>query len=72
MVFMNELEWPMLSYYVIYYDKFRNVMHQTEKEAFFNIWASVACPIEKGILKDCEKKCVFWHKMVIPKYHPLF
>ncbi len=33
MVIMNDLEWPMLSYYVIYYEKFKNVMQQTEKEA---------------------------------------
>ncbi len=33
MVFMNNLEWPKLSYYVIYYEKFRKAMHWTEKEA---------------------------------------
>ncbi len=33
MVIMDDLEWPMLSYYVIYYEKFRKVMQQTEKEA---------------------------------------
>ncbi len=33
MVIMNYLEWPMFSYYVIYYEKFRKVMKQTEKEA---------------------------------------
>ncbi len=33
MVIMNDLEWPMLSYYVIYYEKFRKVMKQTEKVA---------------------------------------
>ncbi len=34
MVIMNDdLEWPMLSYYVIYYEKFRNVMQWTEKVA---------------------------------------
>ncbi len=33
MVIMNDLEWPMLSYYMIYYEKFRKVMQQTEKEA---------------------------------------
>ncbi len=32
MVIMNDLEWPILSYYVIYYEKFKNVMLQTEKE----------------------------------------
>ncbi len=30
---MNDLEWPMLSYYVIYYEKFGKVMQRTEKEA---------------------------------------
>ncbi len=33
MVTMNDLEWPMLSYYVIYYETFRKVMQRTEKEA---------------------------------------
>ncbi len=27
---MNDLEWPMLSYYMIYYEKFRKVMQRTE------------------------------------------
>ncbi len=31
MVIMNDLEWRMLTYYVIYYEKFRNVMQRTEK-----------------------------------------
>ncbi len=30
---MNDLEWPMFSYYVIYYEKFKKVMQRTEKEA---------------------------------------
>ncbi len=33
LVIMNDLELPMLSYYVIYYEKFKKVMWQTEKEA---------------------------------------
>ncbi len=33
MVIMNDLEWPMHSYYVIYYEKIKKVMQQTEKEA---------------------------------------
>ncbi len=33
MVIMNDLEWPMLSYYVIYLKKFRKVMQQIEKVA---------------------------------------
>ncbi len=36
MVIMNELEWQMLSYYVIYYDKFRNVMKWADKLALNN------------------------------------
>ncbi len=38
MVIMNDLEWPMLSYYVIYYEKFRKVMQRTEKEALNMVW----------------------------------
>ncbi len=33
MVILNDLEWPMLSYYVIYYEMFRKVVQWTEKEA---------------------------------------
>ncbi len=33
MVIINDLEWPMLSYYVSYYEKFRKVMQWTEKVA---------------------------------------
>ncbi len=33
MVIMNDLEQPMLWYYVIYFEKFREIMPQTEKEA---------------------------------------
>ncbi len=33
MVIMNDLEGPILSYYVIYSEQFRKVMQQTEKEA---------------------------------------
>ncbi len=33
MVIMNDLEWGMLSYYVIYYEKFLKVMQWTEKVA---------------------------------------
>ncbi len=32
MVFMNDLEWPILSYYVTYYKKFRKVMMQTKSK----------------------------------------
>ncbi len=33
MVIMNDLEQQMLSYYVIYFEKFRKVMQLSEKEA---------------------------------------
>ncbi len=36
MVIMNDFEWPMFSYYVIYYEKFRNIMQLTEKLALNN------------------------------------
>ncbi len=29
----DDLDWPMLSYYVIYYEKFRKVLQRTEKVA---------------------------------------
>ncbi len=28
---INDLEWPMHSYYVIYYEKLKKIMQQTEK-----------------------------------------
>ncbi len=37
MVIMNDLEWQILSYYVIYYEKFRKVMQQTEKVALIYV-----------------------------------
>ncbi len=33
---MADLEQPMLSYYVIYFEKLRNIMQRTEKEGSFN------------------------------------
>ncbi len=33
MVIMNDFEWQMLSYYVIWYEKFTKVMQPTEKVA---------------------------------------
>ncbi len=35
MVIMNDLDWPILSYYLIYYEK---VMQWTEKEALNVVW----------------------------------
>ncbi len=36
-VIMNDLEWPMLSHYVIYYEHLMKIMHRTEKEAYTQI-----------------------------------
>ncbi len=33
MVIINDLEWPMLSYYGMYYEKFRKILQRIEKEA---------------------------------------
>ncbi len=33
MVIMNGVDWPMLSYYVIYYEKLKKNMQQTDKVA---------------------------------------
>ncbi len=41
MVIMNDLEWPMLSYYVDYYKKFKEVMQWIEKEALIKYCAKV-------------------------------
>ncbi len=30
MVIMNDVEWPMLSYYVIYYEKLKKVMQKSK------------------------------------------
>ncbi len=37
MVIMNALEWPIHSYYEIYYEKLRKVMQRTEKEALISM-----------------------------------
>ncbi len=49
MVIMNGLEWSMLLYYVIYYEKFKQVMERIEKEALIGVpkytWLKVICGI---------------------------
>ncbi len=40
MVIMNNLEWPMFSYYVIYYEKLTKVMQRTEEEALTHMLTS--------------------------------
>ncbi len=52
MVIMNDLEWPMLSYYVIYDEKFKNVMQWTEKEALNMIaWVIADGSVSIGLIK---------------------
>ncbi len=34
MVIMNDLEWLMLSYYMVYYEKLKRIMQRREKEAW--------------------------------------
>ncbi len=46
---MNDLEQPMLSYYVIYSEKFRTIMQRTEKEAL-NTATNMT---QLGLLKIC-------------------
>ncbi len=44
---MNDLECPILSYYMIYYEKFRKVIQRTEEEALTRVWSSYMHPVEK-------------------------
>ncbi len=58
MVIMNDLEWPMLSYYVIYYEKFRNVMQRTEKVALNLAFCLGLLPVSQiisGTKHDTDK-----------------
>ncbi len=50
MVIMNDLEWPMLSYYVFYYETFRKVMQQTDKESLLKLpWRNTLYVIDLEI-----------------------
>ncbi len=53
----NAVEWPMLSYYVIYYEKFKKVMQQTEKEA----WSKriVSCPFLINVIKVADTTLLY-------------
>ncbi len=44
----DDLEWPMLSYYVIYCDKFRKILQRTEKVALNE------CGIHSFPIPKCE------------------
>ncbi len=33
---VNDMEWPMLSYYAIYYEKFKKKSHAANRESSFN------------------------------------
>ncbi len=62
---MNDLEWPMLSYYVIYYENFRKVMQWTEKVAlitkgsYFAKYISTHAKAHKSLWKNA------WDKVAI-------
>ncbi len=38
MLIMNDLEWPIPSYFAVYYEKFKNVMQRAEKVALILTW----------------------------------
>ncbi len=52
MVIMNDVEWPRLSYYVIYYEKFKQVTQRTEKVA-------LSYSGHKGISKEVWRGLTF-------------
>ncbi len=63
MVIMNNLDWPVLSYYVIYYEQFWNVQksHAANREGSFNIKYSIheimSC---MWTPRGSVYKCYFW------------
>ncbi len=83
MVIMNDLEWPMLSYYVIYYERFRKDMQRTEKVALSWKWYCMLYYIAKyqilllstchtTSLNMCPSMCqlfVLWYKVSPPFHH---
>ncbi len=48
----------MLSYYVIYYEKFRKVMHQTKKEAFIKETQNMLTKLTSIYLLTNQLKCL--------------
>ncbi len=50
MVIMNDVEWSMLSYYVIYYEKLKKVMQRTEKEAL--VYCNVIAVLQRPWVLD--------------------
>ncbi len=53
MAIMNDVEWSMLLYYMIYYEKLKKIMQRTEKVykflAYFN---DVACDVKDMLLSN--------------------
>ncbi len=48
MIIMTNLEWPMFSYYMIDYEKFKKVIQWTEKEALTHLY------------KECDESVGFY------------
>ncbi len=61
MVIMNYLEWPMFSYYVICYTKFKNVMQQTEKVAL----TMLQIPMQGKLLSCTETVSWFYYNLAV-------
>ncbi len=59
MVVINVLEQPMLSYYVIYFEKFRKIIQQTEKEAvicLIYMFISNMVEMDNEVIRSCFLK----------------
>ncbi len=72
MVIMNDLEWPMLSYYVILYETFRTVIQGTEKVALIMKGEGLVCPSVQRIMllkstsvKICHGIILIYHTVLI-------
>ncbi len=62
MVIMNDLEWPMLSYYMIENEKFKKVMQQSEKVAlniYESLWHSIIIVMQNAFVTCSGRKQVF-------------
>ncbi len=53
MVIVNDLEWPMLSYYVIYYEKLKKC-HAANREGSFKIQIFSLVLLQKLVTDVCD------------------
>ncbi len=70
MVIMNDLEWPMFSYHVIYYRKFKNVMQWTQKQALIILFPvqSESSSFSLGERVDSHGYLVWWMAYLVALY----